>query len=84
MADVLFSYKLKTGQAEKDRKRLHIYGPEIAVWDRAVNVIRRKKNPGHCTSANISALLSSLDIPHELSVQCVVPSSSHSTGLVHF
>jgi len=45
MADVLFSYKLKTGQTEKDRKRLHIYGPEIAVWKRAVNVIERKKNP---------------------------------------
>ena len=38
MADVLFSYKLKTGQSEKERKRLHLYGAEGAVFKRALEI----------------------------------------------
>jgi hypothetical protein len=44
MADVLFSYKLKTGQSEKERKRLHLYGEEGAVFKRSLEIIDRKKN----------------------------------------
>ena len=44
MADVLFSYKLKTGQSEKERKRLHLYGAEGLVFKRALEIIDRKKN----------------------------------------
>ena len=45
MADVLLIYKKKPGQTDSQQKFLKIYGPEIAVWKRAVDVIARKKNP---------------------------------------
>nr|BAR15062.1 putative DNA binding protein [uncultured Mediterranean phage uvMED] len=45
MADVLFVYKARPGQAAKDkRKQLHLYGEEDAVFKRAIEVIDRKKN----------------------------------------
>ena len=44
MADVLFSYKLKVNQSEKERKRLHLYGEEGAVFKRSLEIIDRKKN----------------------------------------
>ena len=37
-ADVRFNYK-------NDKKSLIIYGPEDAVFDRALTIIKRKKNP---------------------------------------
>jgi hypothetical protein len=45
MADVLFIYKARPGQAAKDkRKQLHLYGEEDAVFKRSLEIIDRKKN----------------------------------------
>ena len=39
-------YKKKSGEDEKDQKRLIIFGPEDAVYQRAMDKISEKKNPG--------------------------------------
>ena len=44
MADVLLIYKKKFNQSDVQQKRLHLYGPEAAVWKRSIDVIARKKN----------------------------------------
>jgi hypothetical protein len=44
MADVLLIYKKKFNQSDVQQKRLHLYGPEAAVWKRSIDVISRKKN----------------------------------------
>jgi hypothetical protein len=44
MADVLFVYKAKPGQAKDKVKQLHLYGEEDAVFKRAIEIIDRKKN----------------------------------------
>jgi hypothetical protein len=44
MADVLFIYKTKPGQAEDKKKQLHLYGEEDAVFKRSIEIIDRKKN----------------------------------------
>jgi len=44
MADVLFVYKAKPGQAKDNVKQLHLYGEEDAVFKRAIQIIDRKKN----------------------------------------
>jgi hypothetical protein len=44
MADVLFIYKKKFNQSDVQQKRLHLYGPEGAIFKRAIDVIARKKN----------------------------------------
>jgi len=44
MADVLLIYKKNSEQTEAQHKHLHLYGPEAAVWKRAIDVIARKKN----------------------------------------
>ena len=45
-ADVMLVYKKKSGEDEKDQKRLIIFGPEDAVYQRAMDKISEKKNPG--------------------------------------
>jgi len=45
-ADVMFIYKKKSGETDKDQKRLIIFGPEDAVYQRAMDKIAEKKNPG--------------------------------------
>ena len=45
-ADVMLLYKKKSGEDEKDQKRLIIFGPEDAVYQRAMDKISEKKNPG--------------------------------------
>lgn len=44
MADVLLIYKKKFNQSDVQQKRLHLYGPEAAVFKRSIDVISRKKN----------------------------------------
>ena len=44
MADVLFVYKAKPGQAKDKVKQLHLYGEEDAVFKRSIEIIDRKKN----------------------------------------
>ena len=44
-ADVMLLYKKKPGEAEKDQKRLVIFGSEDAVYDRVMMKIAEKKNP---------------------------------------
>ena len=44
-ADVMLLYKKKSGEDEKDQKRLIIFGPEDAVYQRALDKIKEKKNP---------------------------------------
>ena len=44
-ADVMLVYKKKSGEDEKDQKRLIIFGPEDAVYQRALDKIKEKKNP---------------------------------------
>ena len=44
-ADVMLLYKKKSGETEKDQKRLIIFGPEDAVYQRAMDKIEEKKNP---------------------------------------
>ncbi len=44
-ADVMLLYKKKSGETEKDQKRLIIFGPEDAVYQRALDKIKEKKNP---------------------------------------
>lgn len=44
MADVLLIYKKKFNQPDVQQKRLHLYGPEAAVFKRSIDVIARKKN----------------------------------------
>ena len=43
-ADVMLLYKKKSGEAEKDQKRLIIFGPEDAVYQRVIHKILEKKN----------------------------------------
>ena len=44
-ADVMLLYKKKSGETEKDQKKLIIFGPEDAVYQRALDKIEEKKNP---------------------------------------
>ena len=44
-ADVMLLYKKKSGEDDKDQKRLIIFGPEDAVYQRALDKIKEKKNP---------------------------------------
>ena len=44
-ADVLLLYKKKSGEGDKDQKRLIIFGPEDAVYQRVLDKIKEKKNP---------------------------------------
>ena len=44
-ADVMLLYKKKPGEDDKDQKRLIIFGPEDAVYQRALDKISEKKNP---------------------------------------
>ena len=43
-ADVMLLYKKKSGETEKDQKRLIIFGPEDAVYQRVIHKILEKKN----------------------------------------
>lgn len=45
-ADVLLLYKKKIGEKDDDQKRLLVFGPEDAVFDRVIQKINEKKNPG--------------------------------------
>ena len=45
-ADVMLLYKKKSGEDDKDQKRLIIFGPEDAVYQRSMDKISEKKNPG--------------------------------------
>ena len=42
--DVIFFYDKDKQKDDKKRKKLHIFGPESAVKERALMVIERKKN----------------------------------------
>ena len=44
-ADIMLLYKKKPGEEDKDQKRLIIFGPEDAVYQRALDKIKEKKNP---------------------------------------
>ena len=44
MADVLLIYKKKFNQSDVQIKRLHLYGPEAAVFKKAIDTISNMKN----------------------------------------
>ena len=43
-ADVLLLYKKKSGETEKEQKRMVVFGPEDAVYQTVINKISQKKN----------------------------------------